>query len=299
MNCKRSLGIMPLVLLAAALLLSSCAVGRYARGPESSEIEAKAAGFDGILRAVNYHSSEKQISERRMLVYLPADYYADTVRHYPVLYLLHGARGNEVTWIDSSAVIQGLDSLRKAGAAGEFLVVLPNMNRYYSDKEYNNGHCLPAIRAFWLIDGEVERHFMKDVVEFTDKNFRTIPEKSARAIAGMSSGALQAIYLSAGHPDSFDYIGLFSPYAYPTFAAWGHPDVYGSLRKKLTLQFAEPPKLYGLYIGDKDIFYPHIRNFDRKLTQWGHPHRLTVSEGGHEWYNWQAFALSFIQEIFR
>lgn len=288
-----------ILLLLTAVLLSSCAVGRYARGAESSEIEARGEGLDGSLLTFNYHSSEKQLAERRMVVYLPAGYDADTARHYPVLYLLHGARGNEVTWIDSSTVIQSLDSLRKAGAAEDFLVVLPNMNRYYSERDYRNGHSLPAIRAFWLIDGEVERHFMKDVVAFTDSTFRTIPEKSGRAIAGMSSGALQAIYLSAGHPDTFDYIGLFSPYAYPTFAAWGHRDVYGSLRKKLDLQFAEPPKLYGMYIGDKDIFYPHIRNYDRKLTQWGHPHRFTVAEGGHEWYNWQAFAVSFIQEIFR
>lgn len=287
------------VLLAAMLLTCSCAVGRYASGPQNDEIEAKVAGFDGTMRIINYHSSEKQIAERRMLVYLPADYDSDTSRHYPVLYLLHGARGNEVTWIDSSTVIQGLDSLHRAGKAEDFLVVLPNMNRYYSERDYKNGHCLPALRAFWLIDGEVERHFMNDVVDFTDRNFRTIPEKSGRAIAGMSSGALQAIYLSADYPDSFDYVGLFSPYAYPTFAALGHMDVYGGLHRKLKRQFADPPKFYGLYIGDKDIFYPHIRNFDRRLTRWGIHHEFTVTPGGHQWYNWEAFALSFIEEIFK
>ena len=287
-----------LALLFLAFLTCSCAVGRYARGPESADIEAK-YHFDGVLRAVNYHSSEKMLTERRMLVYLPVDYFDDTTKRYPVLYLLHGARGNEVTWLDSSNVIPSLDSLRRIKEAEHFIVVLPNMNRYYSDKDYNNGHCLRAMRAFWLIDGEVERHFMTDVVEFTDSNFRTIPEKSSRAIAGMSSGALQALYLSADYPDAFDYVGLFSPYTYATFAAVTHLDVYGGLGKKLKLQFTDPPKAYGLYIGNTDFFYPHIRNYDRKLTEKGYAHTFTVSEGGHEWYNWSAFATDFNKKLFK
>lgn len=287
-----------LILLATALLACSCAVGRYAAGPASADIEAR-ANFDGTLRAVNYHSSERVLTERRMLVYLPEDYYEDSTRRYPVLYLLHGARGNELTWIDSSSVIPSLDSLRKEGKAGDFLVVLPNMNRYYSDFDYKNGHPLRAMRAFWLLDGEVERHFIRDVVEFTDNNFRTIPEKSGRAIAGMSSGALQALYLSAGNPDVFDYVGLFSPYTYPTVAAVKHPDVYGSLSLKLRRQFAIPPKRYAIYIGKTDFFYPHILNYDRKLTEKGYEHTFTTAKGGHEWYNWSDFAVDFIQIIFR
>jgi enterochelin esterase family protein len=287
-----------LALLFLAFLTCSCAVGRYARGPESADIEAK-YHFDGVLRAVNYHSSEKMLTERRMLVYLPIDYFDDTTKRYPVLYLLHGARGNEVTWLDSSNVIPCLDSLRRIKEAEHFIVVLPNMNRYYSDKDYNNGHCLRAMRAFWLIDGEVERHFMTDVVDFTDSHFRTIPEKSSRAIAGMSSGALQALYLSADYPDAFDYVGLFSPYTYATFAAVTHLDVYGALGKKLKLQFADPPKVYGLYIGNTDFFYPHIRIYDRKLTEKGYSHTFTVCEGGHEWYNWSAFATDFNKKLFK
>lgn len=286
-----------LLLFLAAIMACSCAVGRYARGPESGDIEA-GYQFDGILKAVNYPSSESHLTERRMLVYLPADYYADSSARYPVFYLLHGARGNEVTWIEKSKVMESIDSLRRESLIEDFLLVMPNMNRYYSDREYNNGHCLRAMRAFWLLDGEAERHFMKDVVAFTDSTFRTIPEKSERAIAGMSSGALQAVYMSAGSPDAFDYVGLFSPYTYPTFAAWGHLDVYGGLSRKLKRQFSVPPKRYDIYIGRADFFYPHIKNFDRKLTEKGYAHTLTVVDGGHEWYNWSDFAVDFIQNVF-
>ena len=114
----------------------------------------------------------------------------------------------------------------------------------------------------------------------------------------MSCGALQCLYLGANAPDSFGYVGLFSPYTYPTFAALGHLDVYGGLWKKLKVQFRDPPALYGIYIGKTDFFLPHIRIFDGKLTRLGYPHQFTLSEGGHEWYNWQDFVTDFCEKLF-
>ena len=287
-----------LFILLLASGLCSCATGRYGRGPESRDIE-RLPGFEGIIEAVDYPSSEPQLTGRRMVVYLPAGYYQDTLRRYPVLYLFHGARGNEKTWIDSADVFHRLDSLRHGGQAMDFILVMPNMNRYYGDREYNNGHCLPALRAFWLQDGEPERYFLHDVVAFTDRRYRTVASKSGRAVAGMSNGALQALYLSANHPDTFDYVGLFSPYTYATFAAKYHQDVYGGLAWKLERQFSDPPAYYGIYIGKTDFFYPHILLYDTKLTRKGYPHRLVLAEGGHEWYNWIDFYTDFCQRIFR
>ena len=276
----------------------SCSAARYAMGPDSREIES-IPGCRGTIQAVDYPSSEKDLDHRRMVVYLPEDYASDTLRHYPVFYLLHGARGNEKTWIDSALVLHCIDSLRAQGKERDFILVLPNMNNYFGDKDYKKGHCLPAMRAFWLLDGEAERHFMHDVVERVDSLYRTVPAKSGRALAGMSSGALQSIHISATYPEAFGYVGLFSPYAYPTFAALGHLDVYGGLWKKLAVQFADPPSLYGIYIGKTDIFYPHIRIFESNLTQKGYPHQFTVAEGGHEWYNWIDFFTDFCEKVFK
>lgn len=287
----------PAYLLLAAMLCS-CSAGRYARGPQTREIMAR-TGQRGTVEAISYPSGEAGLSERRMVVYLPKDYYADTLKRYPVLYLLHGARGNEITWADSAAAFRRLDSLRLAGRAEDFILVLPNMNNYFCDRDYKDGHAVNAVRAFWLADGEAERHFMDEVVGRTDSLYRTIPEKSGRAVAGMSVGALQSLYLAAGHPDAFDYVGLFSPYTYPTFAAKYHDDVYSDLWWRLKRQFADPPALFAVYIGRADFFYPHIRFFDRKLTRKGYPHEFIVTEGGHEWYNWSAFLEDFYQKIFR
>ncbi len=288
--------VLPFLLL--ALLACSCSMARYARGPESREIEGL-TGFDGIIETVTYPSGERELSERRFVVYLPKDYYRDSLRRYPVMYVLHGARGNEKTWIDSADVFHCVDTLRRQGRAKDFILVLPNVNNYRSDSDYRNGRAIPATRAFFTVDGEMERHFVHDVVWRVDSLYRTVGLKSGRAIAGMSCGALQAMYLSANQPHLFDYVGLFSPYAYPTFAAKYHRDVYGGLRWKLERQFAEPPAFYAIYIGKTDIFYPHMRLFDRRLTRHGYAHRFIVTPGGHEWYNWSAFLENFCQEAFK
>lgn len=286
-----------LTYLLAAFLLCSCSAARYASGPQSRDIEAR-TGHRGILRAVSYPSSEPKLSERRMVVYLPEEYDQDTLTRYPVLYLLHGARGNEVTWIDSADVCRRIDSLRLEGLVKDFILVMPNMNNYFGDRDYRNGHAVNATRSFWTLNGEAERYFLRDVVMRTDSLFRTVPQKEGRAIAGMSSGGLQALYLAAANPEVFDYVGLFSPYRYPTFATWGHRDIYGALWPRLEVQFSDPPELYAIYIGRADFLRAHVRSFERRMTRKGYRHRFTMSAGGHEWNNWTDYFTDFCTEVF-
>ncbi len=288
--------ILPYILLLA--LACSCATARYAAGPKTDEILA-ISGYDGIIEAVTYPCSEPDLTERRMVVYLPASYYEDTLRRYPVMYLLHGARGNEITWHEYGDAFHRLDSLRRLGLAGDFILVQPNLNNYRNDRDYKDGRPVPAVRAFWLLDGEAETYFHKDILERVDSLYRTVPRKEGRAIAGMSSGALQALYLSASHPDTFDYVGLFSPYTRTTFAAWGNKEVYGNLWRRLDAQFRTPPAMFAIYIGKTDIFYPHIKAFERRLSRKGYPHRFVTAEGGHEWYNWTDFLEDFYRTAFK
>lgn len=288
--------ILPYIMLLA--LACSCATARYAAGPKTDEILA-ISGYDGIIEAVTYPCSEPDLTERRMVVYLPASYYEDTLRRYPVMYLLHGARGNEITWHEYGDAFHRLDSLRRLGLAGDFILVQPNLNNYRDDRDYKDGRPVPAVRAFWLLDGEAETYFHKDILERVDSLYRTVPGKEGRAIAGMSSGALQALYLSASHPDTFDYVGLFSPYTRTTFAAWGNKEVYGNLWRRLDAQFRTPPAMFAIYIGKTDIFYPHIKAFERRLSRKGYPHRFVTAEGGHEWYNWTDFLEDFYRTAFK
>ncbi len=287
-----------LALCTSVPLLDSCANARYAMGPETSDIEAL-PGYEGTIKAITYKSSEPRVSFRRFVAYLPKGYGNVPGKRYPVMYLLHGARGNEVTWIERGDALITLDSLRAEGAAEDFILILANVNNYFSDKEYRNGHAINAVRAFWLVDGETETHFMEDLVHTVDSVLLTIPEKESRAIAGMSTGGMQAAFLSANHPGSFGYVGLFSGYKYNTVFGLRHPEFYCGINRKMKAQFADPPKYYGLMIGDTDIFYPHNRMFDRDMTRKNYAHEMLVTPGGHEWYNWRKFLIHFYGKVFK
>ena len=51
---------------------------------------------------------------------------------------------------------------------------------------------------------------IKDVIPMIDSNFRTIPDRDHRAMAGLSMGANQALHLATGHLDTFAYMAGFS-----------------------------------------------------------------------------------------
>ena len=57
--------------------------------------------------------------------------------------------------------------------------------------------------------------------------------------------------------------------------------------------------MFAIYIGKTDIFYPHIKAFERRLSRKGYPHRFVTAEGGHEWYNWTDFLEDFYRTAFK
>lgn len=285
-------------LAVAILLLSSCSVSRRAAAVAEYPKIDHSCGYEGILEECFYSCSVEGPSERRMLVYLPADYYETSTR-YPVFYLLHGARGNETSWIEKGDLLQNIDSLTANGLMEKTIVVLPNTNQHNDDRDYGKSRIKGAIESFFENDGMVEYSFVSDVVEKVDSTYRTIPEKSARAIGGLSIGALQSIHITANYPDVFDYVGMFSPMAYPFLRYSEHASFYTRLKKKQETQFATPPQLYWVMIGRTDFFYPHMQLYCNYLERKGYKHEYYTSPGGHQWYNWEAYCNMFMQRLWK
>ena len=67
---------------------------------------------------------------RRLTVYTPYGYEAkaNAKKKYPVLYLLHGAGGDEEAWSSMGRAAQILDNLIEQGKAQPMIVVMPNGN---------------------------------------------------------------------------------------------------------------------------------------------------------------------------
>jgi enterochelin esterase family protein len=82
----------------------------------------------GTVEEVWYPSPTLHMDQRRMDVYLPPDYHSNSNKKYPVLYLLHGAGGDEDAWVTMGRANIILDNLIAAGKATPMIVVMPNGN---------------------------------------------------------------------------------------------------------------------------------------------------------------------------
>lgn len=250
----------------------------------------------GSLESVTYPTSIPGPSERRMYVYLPEDYKNNADTRYPVLYMLHGARGDESDWIAKACLLPAIDSLTKAGKMSPTIVVFTNMNSFESEEDYAMGRHKGALESFFEVDGAVEASFVKDVVGAVDSLFRTKKDKKSRAIAGISLGGMQAIYISASSPDTFGSIGVFSAPRHSVIKKGPYSSFYNSLDKKLDSQFAQPPFVYKVYVGTKDIYLDTMKKLCKDISSRGFPCSITIMEGGHQWNVWRNFAIDFMEK---
>ncbi len=292
------------IVIAAVLLLSSCGVLRFApkeRWTPGPAIRPGEYQPQGLVEEHQYRCSVPGPTYRRMIVYMPADYHTSG-KAYPVLYLLHGARGYETAWIRFGDVYHTADSLWQNSLARECIIVMPNVNQYNSDRDYEGGRFKDAYESILEVDGVVESAFVHDVVNVVDSLYRTLPGKENRAIAGLSVGAYQSIFFGANHPDIFGYIGAFSPYMWCMSLPNSYRRIfYHGLHKKLEKEFEDPPLGYYLYAGKKDIMRPSTRNYHRYMERKRYPHQYLVYPGSHDWINggWADELKDLMQKIFR
>ena len=98
---------------------------------------------------------------------------------FPVLYLLHGHGGNYSSWTSSS------DEALQMADQYNFIIVCPdgNIDSWYFDSPMDS-------------TSRYETYVAKELVEWIDSNYKTIPNKKARAITGLSMGGHGALYLA-------------------------------------------------------------------------------------------------------
>jgi enterochelin esterase-like enzyme len=202
------------------------------------------------------------------LIYLPACYDELTNEHYPVLYLLHGQTYTDNQWIRLGAV-QALDQLINSGEARPFIIVFP-------DDRYWNVAAGPGF-------GD---RLVNALVPYIDKTYRTIPNRSHRAIGGLSRGSGWALELGLTHWGLFSIIGLHS-------LAVFQGD--GSQIKKWIQKI--PPASYPVIFmdsGDNDPELAMALTVESILTQNGIMHEWHLFSGAHTEEYWSAHVGEYI-----
>lgn len=125
-------------------------------------------------------------------IVLPANYDKSHDR-YPVIYLLHGLTSNYTLWAAMN--------VPKVAADYELIVVMPDVgNSWYVNWAENSG----GQKNNW------EDYIIKDLIGHIDQTYRTMAQREARAINGLSMGGYGALTLGLRHPEMFCAIGSHS-----------------------------------------------------------------------------------------
>lgn len=235
-------------------------------------------------------------NNRRMSIYTPPGYESGT-ESYPVLYLLHGAGGDEEAWPALGRTAQILDNLIAEGKAVPMIVVMTNGNAVQTAApgESPEGFTVPGFDVSRMNRGEFETAF-PDVINFIDKNYRTKADKAHRAIAGLSMGGFHSLHISKQYPDLFDYVGLFSAAIFPPEGSTS--PIFEDFDGKLKTQFEKTPKLYWIAIGSDDFLYPDNVKYREILDANSYPYTYYETPEGHIWKNWRIYLSEFAPQLF-
>jgi len=251
----------------------------------------------GNLHQVWYDSPTLEMN-RRLFVYTPYGY-ETSGKKYPVLYLLHGAGGDEDAWSTMGRTRQILDNLIEKGLAKPMICVMPNGNptQYAArtlmiDEKPRD----PNAPGMGMMGNLYPKSIVEDIVPFIEKTYRVDARPEARAIAGLSMGGGHTITTSLMYPGFFDYI---CPLSMGIWNRDNDPEVIKNYETQFKALKEEGYKLYFLACGDTDFLFESAKALDKMLSENGLEHTFFVTPGGHTWSNWRIYLNTFAPQLFK
>ena len=139
---------------------------------------------------------------RRAYVYVPPDYDDNPEQRYPVFILRHGGGEDETSWVEQGRANFIMDNLIAEGKAKPMIVVMDWGQAPIPDQPVHIPDTPPP--------PEITEVTIKELIPMIDATFRTIPDREQRAMAGLSMGSVQTLYIGLNNLDTFSYLGIFS-----------------------------------------------------------------------------------------
>lgn len=137
---------------------------------------------------------------RSVTIYLPPGY-DKTTNRYPAIYYLHGFTQTDSVLIAVDHLDALLDKAIASGKIKPVIVVMASQHTLYRGSMYTNSP----------LTGNWADFTAKELVQYVDKNFRTIPSVESRGITGLSMGGGGAIRLGMLFPEVFSCVYAMSP----------------------------------------------------------------------------------------
>jgi enterochelin esterase-like enzyme len=254
----------------------------YGMGRMASGIEVPFKGDDyyavkdiphGEIRIIRYYSTVFN-KWRQFYIYTPAGYDINTNEKYPVLYILHGGGEDERGWATQGKTDLIIDNLIAEKKAKPMLVVMPDGNVYVPGFGEN------SLKMF-------EAELKRCIIPFVEKNYRAETDSKNRALAGLSMGGIQTLYVGINNTALFSYLGVFS-------SGWILPmqssiaDAQYDFMKKNVDMINSNLKIFWIAMGGKeDIAYKNCQVMLAKFDELKINYIYSEYPGGHTWPVWR------------
>jgi S-formylglutathione hydrolase FrmB len=251
--------------------------------------------FAGTVDSVSIYSNSMRKNIK--CVVIKPDSYAKKENTFPTVYLLHGHGGSYKNWITR------VPDLKKHADEYQLLIVCP-------DGAYNS----------WYFDSpadttkDFETFIASEVPTFVEKNYRTIKDRKARAITGLSMGGHGGLFLGFRHADFFGACGSMSGallIEYISDPKYGIDKLLGDTTNKqlyrdysIMGQMEKYPKDSVAIImdcGTEDFIIEMSRVAHQKMLSLKIPHDYIERPGKHDWNYWNTaveFQLLFFRNYF-
>lgn len=228
--------------------------------PKSQDYAYAAKRTDGKVGKVEYVAyTDINGNPASLGIYTPYEYDASREEPYKVLYLSHGAGGDETFWYGGGAAAEVFDNLIADGKMEPTLIVTMNNTTY----EWNWDVVLPNIKNY--------------IIPFVEENYNVCTEASGKAFAGLSMGGMTTTQVYYNYTEDFDYYGMFS--AFVSDLDWAAKDL--AVLQKPTVMMGAGIYDYLLVGNSKCVAEGSVAM--RKL---GVDHYYHEVPGAHEWFTW-------------
>lgn len=174
------------IFLALLLLLASQAIAQQS---------GKVVSF--TLKSRSLQNTGGENPNRKVSVYLPPDY-DQAGKRFPVIYYLHGFMGTDSIYSSMKMILDRGIAQKKIRS---FILVQANQYTQFEGSFYSNSS----------LTGNWSDFTAKELVDYVDKNFKTIPNRESRGIGGHSMGGYGAIKIGMLHPEVFSSVYALSP----------------------------------------------------------------------------------------
>jgi len=239
-------------------------------------------GVTGKLTEKQYDSTTTGAT-RKCYVYTPPEY--DPNETYPVLYLLHGIGGTHTEWKEGGNPNEILSNLINAGKAKPMIVVMPNVRAKKNDSVSGDVYGQENVNAFNNFINDLKN----DLIPFIEKEYKVSKRRTGRAIAGLSMGGMESLYIGISMPETFGFIGAFS--AAPGLLLQSDqmiiPDEY---KNKIFIMIC---------CAKDDSLISFSRNYNKSLVDNGvKTSYYELETGGHGFDVWKNGLYNFARRIF-